>query len=115
MCGLGFCYEALARYCACPAHAASSSTHVKQAFAYHIAGVVCKGCGSVMEGVIMREDNANSAWTAVSDRKPERRTFCVQNRAHDVIAVDDAEGKPLERVRYMTYDLRASMRRGQKR
>jgi RHS repeat-associated protein len=81
----------------------AGDTNPKEAFAYHAAGFAGSGNSSYIDSVIMRDRDANTAWTAASDGTLEERVYYVQNWRSDVVALVNAAGAPLEEIRYTAY------------
>ena len=59
-----------------------------------------RGSSSYIVVVIMRDEDANTAWTAASDATLEERRYYVQNWRADVDALLTAGGDVSEWVRY---------------
>ncbi len=61
------------------------------------------GGSSYIDSVILRDKDANTAWTAASDATLEERRYLVQNWRADVTTMDNTSGEPVEWYRYTAY------------
>jgi RHS repeat-associated protein len=77
--------------------------NAKEAFVYHNAGMAGMGGSSYIDSVILRDRDANTAWTASSDAALEQRRYYVQNWRADVIAMLNTAGEIVEWTRYTAY------------
>lgn len=81
----------------------SSDTSAKESFVYHNAGADGYGGSSYIDTVIMRDKDANTAWTSAADGTLERRDFYCHNWRGDVVALLTSDGKMNEWVKYSAY------------
>jgi RHS repeat-associated protein len=63
------------------------------------------GGSAILDGVICRYRDANTAWTAASDGVLEERRYLCQNWRGDVSAVIDTAGAMVEWVKYLSYGI----------
>ena len=75
----------------------------KESFIYHNAGIAGMGGSSYIDSVILRDRDANTAWTAASDGTLEERRYLVQNWRADVTTMLNTSGEPIEWYRYSAY------------
>ncbi len=75
----------------------------KETFIYHNAGLAGMGGSSYIDSVILRDRDANTAWTAASDATLEERRYLVQNWRADVTTMLNTSGEPVEWYRYSAY------------
>ncbi len=75
----------------------------KESFIYHNAGIAGVGGSSYIDSVILRDRDANTAWTAASDATLEERRYLVQNWRADVTTMINTSGEPIEWYRYTAY------------
>ena len=61
------------------------------------------GGSSYIDSVILRDRDANTAWTAASDGTLEERRYLVQNWRADVTTMLNTSGEPIEWYRYSAY------------
>ncbi|MFO0834397.1 MAG: RHS repeat-associated core domain-containing protein [Phycisphaerales bacterium] len=80
-----------------------SDTSPKELFAYHNAGMNGRGGSSYIDSVILRNKDANTAWTSSSDGTCEERIYYVQNWRADVSAVLSDAGEVREWIKYSSY------------
>ncbi len=83
----------------------TSDTSPKELFAYHNAGANGRGSSSYIDSVILRNKDANTAWTTASDGTLEERIYYVQNWRADVSAVLSDAGVVKEWVKYTSYGI----------
>lgn len=81
----------------------NQDTNPKEQFVYHNAGTAGHGDASYIDSVVLRDKDANTAWTAASDGTLEERLYYVQNWRSDVVALWTSGGEPVEYVRYSAY------------
>jgi RHS repeat-associated protein len=67
------------------------------------AGLDGRGGSSYINGVVLRNKDANNAWTSASDGTLEERIYLCQNWRGDVSALIYANGDQVEQVRYSPY------------
>ncbi|MCC6970021.1 MAG: hypothetical protein IT434_07330 [Phycisphaerales bacterium] len=82
-----------------------SDTSPKELFAYHNAGANGRGGSSYIDSVILRNKDANTAWTSASDATLEERLYYVQNWRADVSAVLSDAGLVKEWIKYTSYGI----------
>lgn len=75
----------------------------KERFTYHNAGTAGLGHASYIDSVVLRDKDANTAWTAASDETLEERLYYIQNWRADVVSLWSSDGEPVEYVRYSAY------------
>ena len=61
------------------------------------------GAGSSLDLLVMRDRDANTAWTTASDGTLEERLYYCQNWRADVSAIVDSSGQMMEWVKYSAY------------
>ena len=86
----------------------STDSSPKEQFVHHAAGMGGLGGyggSSHIDAVVLRERDANSAWTAASDGVLEERLNYWQNWRADVVAIVNSAGKLVERARYSAYGI----------
>jgi RHS repeat-associated protein len=74
----------------------------RERFVYHAAGQNGRGTASYIDDVMLRDRDVKP-WNVASDSTMEERVFYCQNFRHDVIALIDNAGDPVEYVRYSPY------------
>jgi len=62
----------------------------KERFVYHAAGMGGFGGSSYIDQTVLRDRDANTAWTSAADSTMEERTYLCQNWRADVVAAVDA-------------------------
>jgi len=80
----------------------------KEGYVHHAAGPgspTLRGgsSSSYIDSVILRDRDANAAWTSESDGTLEERRYYCQNWRADVVAITKSDGYPLEYIRYSSY------------
>ncbi|MCC6228391.1 MAG: hypothetical protein IT432_04100 [Phycisphaerales bacterium] len=80
-----------------------SDTSPKELFAYHNAGMNGRGGSSYIDSVILRDKDANTAWTSAADGTCEERIYYVQNWRADVSAILSEAGIVKEWIKYSSY------------
>ena len=75
----------------------------KEQFVHHNAGASGHGGRSYIDAVIMRDKDANTAWTSASDGTLEERIYYCQNWRNDVVLTVDSGGDIVEHARYSSY------------
>ena len=80
-----------------------ADTSPKEQFVYHNAGLGGYGGSSAIDGMIMRDKDANTAWSAASDGTLEERVYYCQNWRGDVVALIDDSADQVEQDRYSAY------------
>jgi len=75
----------------------------KEQWIYHNAGMDGSGSASYIDLAIVRDRDANHAWTAAGDTTMEERLWYGQNWRADVAVVMNSYGRPLERLKYSAY------------
>jgi hypothetical protein len=81
-----------------------SDTLPKEQFIYHNAGEGGFGGSSELDAVILRDKDASTGWTSVTDGLDERRYYCQTGR-NDVVALVSDTGAIVERSRYLSNGL----------
>ncbi len=81
----------------------SNDTSPKERFVYHNAGDDGTGRSSYIDAVILRDKDANTAWSSASDGTLEKRIYYCQNWRADVVALIDDTDDQVEQVRYSSY------------
>lgn len=80
-----------------------SDADPKEQFVFHNAGADGFGGSSYIDTVIMRDKDANTAWTSAADGTLEDRVYYIQNWRADVVALVDSSHFLREWVRYDAY------------
>ncbi len=83
----------------------SSDTSAKEQFVYHNAGNDGLGGSSYIDLVVLRDKDANTAWSAASDGTLEERRYYCQNWRADVVALVTSGGQQVEQDRYSAYGI----------
>lgn len=78
-------------------------TDPKERYVYHNSGDAGYGTGSYIDSIVLRDKDANTAWTVESDGTLEQRLYYVQNWRADVVSLWTSDGEPVEYVRYSAY------------
>ena len=81
----------------------SSDSDPKEEFVVQLAGDDGRGGASYINGVVLRNKDANTAWTAASDGVLEERVYYCQNWRGDVSALLHANRILMEWVKYSAY------------
>jgi YD repeat-containing protein len=81
----------------------SSDSAPKEEWVPHQAGKDGRGGASYINDVIIRDKDANTAWTTASDGMLEQRGFFCTNWRGDVVAIVGSQGFQVEQVRYSAY------------
>jgi hypothetical protein len=79
----------------------NSTTHdgtdkLKERFVNHQAGLAGMGTGAYIDLVVLRDKDANTAWSAASDKTLEQRRYYCQNWRADVSALVTDTGSWVE-------------------
>jgi len=82
----------------------NTDTDAKESFVYHAAGKAGFGNASYIDSVILRDKDANTAWTSAGDAVLDERRYYCQNWRADVVALTKSDGQPVEFIRYSSYD-----------
>jgi YD repeat-containing protein len=82
-----------------------SDTAPKEQYLNHTAGLDGRGGSSYIDLVVLRERDANTAWTDASDGTLEERLYYLQNWRADVIGLVGADAAQKEQVRYSAYGI----------
>ncbi|MFO0895473.1 MAG: RHS repeat-associated core domain-containing protein [Phycisphaerales bacterium] len=80
-----------------------SDSSPKERFLHHQAGNSGHGGSSYIDDLVLRDRDANTAWTSASDGTLEQQRYYCQNWRHDVVAMVTSDGKVAERARYSAY------------
>lgn len=81
-----------------------SDTSPKEQFVFHAAGTGGTGGSSYIDSVVLRDKDANTAWTSASDSTLEDRIYYCQNWRNDVsVLVKPESGNGLEIVEWIKY------------
>lgn len=80
-----------------------TDSDAKERFFWHNAGRDGKGVSSYIDSIILRDKDANTAWTASSDGALEERRYFCQNWRADVSAVVKTNGNVVESIKYSAY------------
>ena len=80
-----------------------SDSSPKEQFVYHNAGAGGYGGSSYIDTVVLRDKDANNAWSAASDAILEERIYYCHNWRGDVVALIDDTADQVEQVRYSSY------------
>jgi len=80
-----------------------SDSSPKERFLHHQAGNSGYGGSSYIDSLVLRDRDANTAWTAASDGTLEERRYYCQSWRHDVVAMVTSGGALAERARYSAY------------
>ncbi len=80
-----------------------SDTAPKEQYLNHAAGLDGAGASSYIDLVVLRERDANTAWTDASDGTLEERLYYLQNWRADVVGLVGADAAQKEAVRYSPY------------
>ena len=75
----------------------------KEEWVNHDAGLDGRGGSSYINGVVLRDKDADTAWTTASDGTLEERIYLCQNWRGDVSALIYSNGDQAEQVRYSPY------------
>ena len=75
----------------------------KEQYVLHNAGFDGRGGSSYINDVVLRDRDANTAWTAAADGTLEERLFYLTNWRHDVVALLDTSRRQVEHTRYSAY------------
>jgi RHS repeat-associated protein len=80
-----------------------SDSNPKEQFVNHNAGLNGYGTASYIDLVVLRDKDANTAWTSASDGALEQRLYYCQNWRGDVVVLVASGGSMLEWVKYSAY------------
>jgi len=80
-----------------------SDANPKERFLHHQAGNSGYGSSSYIDSLVLRDRDANTAWTSASDGTLEERRYSCQSWRHDVVAMVTSGGALAERARYSAY------------
>jgi len=80
-----------------------SDANPKERFLHHQAGNSGYGGSSYIDSLVLRDRDANTAWTAASDGTLEEQRYYCQSWRHDVVAMVTSGGALAERARYSAY------------
>ncbi len=80
-----------------------SDSQPKEQFLPHLAGLGGMGGSVGLDAVVLRNRDANSAWTSACDGTLEQRRYYCQSWRGDVVALLTDTGAPVEDVRYGPY------------
>ncbi|MEM7305643.1 MAG: RHS repeat-associated core domain-containing protein [Planctomycetota bacterium] len=75
----------------------------KEEWVHHEAGAGGLKGSSYVNAVVLRDRDANTAWTSTSDGTLEERIYYCQSWRGDVSALVDSDGGQVEQVRYSPY------------
>ena len=89
-----------------------SDSSPKEQFVYHNAGLDGRGASSYIDTVILRDKDANTAWSAASDGVLEERTYYCHNWRGDVSVLITDTGAMVEWVRYSSYGVPFGLPKG---
>ncbi len=78
----------------------AADTSPKEQFVYHNAGLDGYGGSSAIDGMILRDKDANTAWIAASDGTLDERVYSSQNWRGDRVALIDDSADLVEEDRY---------------
>ena len=81
----------------------SSDSDPKEEFVVQLAGDDGRGGASYINGVVLRNKDANTAWTTASDGTLEERVYYCQNWRGDVSALVHSNRVLMEWVKYSAY------------
>ena len=81
----------------------------KEQFVYHNWGA---GGDGLIDALILRDKDANTAWTSAADGTLEERIYYCQNWRGDVVLTVDSGGDIVEHVRYSSYGVAFGMPAG---
>ena len=82
-----------------------ADTSPKEEWVLQQAGLDGQGGSSYINGIVLRDRDHNTAWTAASDGTREQRIFYSQNWRGDVVALTKSDGTQVEHVRYSAYGI----------
>lgn len=84
-----------------------SDSDPRERFVYHAAGTSGFGGSSYVDQAVLRDKDANTAWTSAADSTMEERTYICQNWRADVVAAVDADTSNglcvKQRIKYDSY------------
>jgi len=80
-----------------------TDSSAKESFIYHNAGLGGFGGSSKLDDVLIRDKDANTAWTTASDGTLEERRYLLHNWRGDVVVIVTDTGTPVEQSRYSPY------------
>jgi len=80
-----------------------SDANPKERFLHHQAGNSGYGGSSYIDSLVLRDRDANTAWTSASDGTLEEQRYYCQSWRHDVVAMVTSGGALAERARYSAY------------
>ncbi len=80
-----------------------SDSSPKEQFVYHNAGADGRGGSSYIDNVVLRDKDANTAWTAESDGTLEQRIYYCHNWRGDISVLIEDDGDMVEWIKYSAY------------
>ena len=86
-----------------------SDADPKEEWVHHEAGADGHGGSSFVNGFILRDRDADTAWDSASDGTLEERMYACQNWRGDVSSLVYASGDQVEQVRYTPYGVAIGM------
>ncbi|MCH8342427.1 MAG: RHS repeat-associated core domain-containing protein [Planctomycetes bacterium] len=90
----------------------ASDSSPKEQFVYHNAGLDGFGGSSYIDTVVLRDKDANTAWSTASDGTLEERIYYCHNWRGDVVALIDDTADQVEQVRYSSYGVPFGLPKG---
>ena len=87
-------------------------TSPKEQFVSHNAGLGGYGGSSAIDGIILRDKDADTAWSAASDGTLEERVYYCQNWRGDVSVVIEDDAEMVEWVKYSSYGIPFGLPKG---
>ena len=90
----------------------AADTSPKEQFVYHNAGLDGYGGSSAIDGVILRDKDADTAWSAASDGTLEERVYYCQNWRGDVSVIIEDDAEMVEWVKYSSYGIPFGLPKG---
>jgi RHS repeat-associated protein len=85
-----------------------SDSSAKERFVWHNAGADGLGGSSYIDLAVLRDKDANTAWSAASDGTLEDRIYYCQNWRADVSVIVSSGGQPIEWIKYSAYGVPSS-------
>ncbi|MCH8151435.1 MAG: RHS repeat-associated core domain-containing protein [Planctomycetes bacterium] len=90
-----------------------SDSSPKEQFVYHNAGLNGFGGSSYIDTVVLRDKDANTAWSAASDGTLEERIYYCHNWRGDVsVLITDTGNEMVEWVKYSSYGVPFGLPKG---